>query len=65
METVFNSIVSLILIVLSEVETVFNSIVSLILIVPLDQSEKLVVSFCEKLVKTQSGDKRNSIRMRM
>ena len=49
----------------SELETVFNSIVSLILIVPLDQSEKLVVSFCEKFVKTQTADKKNAIRMRM
>ncbi|KAK2181283.1 hypothetical protein NP493_402g01000 [Ridgeia piscesae] len=48
-----------------ELETVFNSIVSLILIVPLDQSEKLVVSFCEKLVKTQAADKKNAVRMRI
>ncbi len=46
-------------------EAVINSIISLILIVPLDNNEGLVTALCEKLSKTQPGDKRNSARLRL
>ena len=42
-----------------------NSIISLILIVPLDNNEGLVTALCEKLSKTQPGDKRNAARLRL
>jgi len=48
----------------AELEMVINSIVSLILILPLENNEGLIIALCEKVVKTEAADRRNSARIR-
>ena len=50
---------------IADLESCMNSLVSMMFLVPADKSEGVITAFCEKLAKTQSGDKKNMTRLKL